>query len=70
MDTRNITSPIGPYNSSSGSGDQPGRQQLMTGVTLVNRYNVQDVIGIGGMGSVYRARDMHLSLIHILSAVK
>lgn len=44
MDTRNITSPIGPYNSSSGSGDQPGRQQLMAGVTLVNRYNIQDVI--------------------------
>lgn len=70
MDTRNITSPIGPYNSSSGSGDQPGRQQLMTGVTLVNRYNVQDVIGIGGMGSVYRARDMHFPNVVKLVAVK
>ncbi|MBI3167540.1 MAG: PQQ-binding-like beta-propeller repeat protein [Chloroflexi bacterium] len=42
----------------------------MAGVTLVNRYNIQDVIGIGGMGSVYRARDMHFPNVVKLVAVK
>ncbi|GJQ37523.1 MAG: serine/threonine-protein kinase [Anaerolineales bacterium] len=68
METRNITSPIGPYGS--GSGDQPGRKQLLAGVTLVNRYSIQEVIGIGGMGSVYRARDMHFPNVVKLVAVK
>ncbi|MBK7447938.1 MAG: protein kinase [Anaerolineales bacterium] len=70
METRNITSPIGSSGSNSNPGDQPGRQQLMAGVTLVNRYNIQDVIGIGGMGSVYRARDMHFPNVVKLVAVK
>ena len=68
METRNITSPTGSYNS--GSNDQPARQQLTAGVTLVNRYNIQDVIGVGGMGSVYRARDMHFPNVVKLVAVK
>jgi outer membrane protein assembly factor BamB/tRNA A-37 threonylcarbamoyl transferase component Bud32 len=37
---------------------------------LVNRYSIQDVIGIGGMGSVYRARDMHFPNVVKLVAVK
>jgi len=39
-------------------------------VTLVNRYTIQDVIGVGGMGSVYRARDMHFPNVVKLVAVK
>jgi serine/threonine protein kinase len=31
---------------------------------------VQDVIGIGGMGAVYRARDMHFPNVIKLVAVK
>jgi len=69
METRNITSPIEPYDPNSGSSDQP-RQQLMAGVTLVNRYTIQEVIGVGGMGSVYRARDMHFPNVVKLVAVK
>lgn len=69
METRNITSPIGgPYGS--GSGDQKGRQQLLAGVMLADRYTIQEVIGIGGMGSVYRARDMHFPNVVKLVAVK
>ncbi|MBV6403069.1 MAG: DNA damage-responsive serine/threonine-protein kinase RqkA [Anaerolineales bacterium] len=42
----------------------------MAGVTLANRYSIQDVIGVGGMGSVYRARDMHFPNVTKLVAVK
>jgi len=44
--------------------------QLSSGTLLVDRYQVQDVIGIGGMGSVYRARDMHFPNVIKLVAVK
>lgn len=37
---------------------------------LEGRYLIQDVIGIGGMGSVYRARDMHFPNVVKLVAVK
>ncbi len=37
---------------------------------LEGRYLVQDVIGVGGMGSVYRARDMHFPNVVKLVAVK
>jgi len=46
------------------------RRQLETGVALLNRYLIQDVIGIGGMGSVYRARDLHFPNVVKLVAVK
>jgi len=39
-------------------------------VTLVKRYTIQDVIGVGGMGSVYRARDLHFPNVVKLVAVK
>lgn len=45
-------------------------RQLQAGVTLANRYLIQEVIGIGGMGSVYRARDMHFPNVTKLVAVK
>ncbi|MCX7609293.1 MAG: serine/threonine-protein kinase [Anaerolineales bacterium] len=44
--------------------------QLRSGVTLVNRYLIQEVIGVGGMGSVYRARDLHFPTVVKLVAVK
>jgi len=37
---------------------------------LVSRYVIQDVIGVGGMGSVYRARDLHFPSVVKLVAVK
>lgn len=44
--------------------------QLNSGISLVNRYLIQEVIGIGGMGSVYRARDLHFPNVVKLVAVK
>ena len=40
------------------------------GTTLVDRYVIQEVIGVGGMGSVYRARDLHFPNVVKLVAVK
>ncbi len=45
-------------------------QQLHPGATLVNRYLIQGVIGVGGMGSVYRARDLHFPNVDKRVAVK
>lgn len=46
------------------------RSQLQAGATLVKRYLIQEVIGVGGMGSVYRARDLHFPNVVKLVAVK
>jgi eukaryotic-like serine/threonine-protein kinase len=43
---------------------------LTSGTTLVDRYVIQEVVGIGGMGSVYRARDLHFPNVVKLVAVK
>jgi outer membrane protein assembly factor BamB/tRNA A-37 threonylcarbamoyl transferase component Bud32 len=52
-------------------GDNSGTpRQLQAGLTLANRYSIQEVIGVGGMGSVYRARDMHFPNVTKLVAVK
>ena len=40
------------------------------GSTIANRYLLLDVIGIGGMGSVYRAKDLHFAKVDRLVAIK
>lgn len=44
--------------------------QLQPGVVLTNRYAIQEVIGLGGMGSVYLAKDLHFPTAEKLVAVK
>ena len=63
LETHKITSPI---------GKEPDEEiiQLVSGTILVDRYVIQDVIGVGGMGSVYLARDQHFPNVVKLVAVK
>ncbi len=64
METQRIELPpeSGEHRSTTG--------QLQPGTNLVNRYLIQEVIGVGGMGSVYRARDLHFPNVVKLVAVK
>ena len=45
-------------------------QHLAAGVTLAYRYLIQEIVGVGGMGAVYRARDLHFPKMVKLVAVK
>jgi eukaryotic-like serine/threonine-protein kinase len=63
--TKNINNPL-----KEDEGGESKRLQIRPGTTLVNRYVIQDVIGVGGMGSVYRARDLHFPNVVKLVAVK
>jgi serine/threonine protein kinase len=65
LETQKITSSIG-----NEPGDNASNVQLTSGTMLVSRYVIQDVIGVGGMGSVYRARDLHFPSVVKLVAVK
>ncbi|HXF86622.1 MAG TPA: serine/threonine-protein kinase [Anaerolineales bacterium] len=56
-------------NNEGGEGTSAQRQ-LQAGVTLANRYAIQEVVGLGGMGAVYRARDLHFPNVTKLVAVK
>lgn len=49
----------------------PGRPNLLKpGTVLQNRYRVLDVLGVGGMSTVYRARDLRFTSVERLCAVK
>ena len=65
LETQRVTQPLDPDEGAKTSG-----QQLQPGTTLASRYLIQEVIGIGGMGSVYRARDLHFPNIVKLTAIK
>jgi outer membrane protein assembly factor BamB/tRNA A-37 threonylcarbamoyl transferase component Bud32 len=64
METQRINLPSNSGERRTDTG------QLHPGTNLVNRYLIQEVIGVGGMGSVYRARDLHFPNVVKLVAVK
>ncbi len=50
--------------------DKDATQQLISGATIADRYLIQNILGVGGMSSVYRARDLHFPNVTKLVAVK
>ncbi|MFN2146557.1 MAG: PQQ-binding-like beta-propeller repeat protein [Anaerolineales bacterium] len=44
-----------------------GGRKLKPGDLLQDRYEIQDVIGVGGMGTVYRARDRNFKAIRLVA---
>jgi eukaryotic-like serine/threonine-protein kinase len=64
LDTHRITQNLEPKSNRSTG------QLLRPGVTLVNRYLIQDQIGLGGMSAVYKARDLHFPNVVKWVAIK
>lgn len=64
------TQRINPFSSEEPPERRASTGQLQPGTNLMNRYLIQEVIGVGGMGSVYRARDLHFPNVVKLVAVK
>ncbi len=57
--------------ASSGSGEIARSQRPLTpGVVLEGRYQIQKVIGRGGMSTVYAARDLRFGQVERLTAIK
>jgi len=53
------------------SGDSAiGEQILPKGAILQNRYEIMRILGLGGMGSVYLARDLNFAKVERLCAIK
>jgi serine/threonine-protein kinase len=56
-----------PRMQGTGAGDET---ELHPGTILANRYEIQNVLGTGGMGSVYKARDMELDRLVALKVIR
>lgn len=65
MDTQSI-----PRNTGTSRMDAGLEGHLEPGVVLQNRYLILGILGVGGMGSVYQARDMRFPNVTKLVAVK
>jgi|WetSurSiteA1Bulk_404760.scaffolds.fasta_scaffold01500_6 eukaryotic-like serine/threonine-protein kinase len=65
LDNHRTTQNLDPIETPRKPSDQ-----LQPGVTLINRYSILNVVGVGGMGAVYCARDLHFPNVMKRVAVK
>jgi serine/threonine protein kinase len=63
LETHRITQNLDPKSK------QGSDQQLTSGTVLEERYMIEGVVGVGGMGAVYRGRDLRFR-VHKPVAVK
>jgi len=53
------------------TGDSDINDQILPqGAILQNRYEIMKILGLGGMGSVYLARDLNFARVKRLCAIK
>jgi serine/threonine protein kinase len=65
-----LENPRATHSLSDANTHRKPSEHLQPGVVLVNRYSIQSVVGIGGMGAVYCARDLHFPNVVKKVAVK
>src|SRR5689334_1833562 len=59
-----------PGSASWSSGMATSSEASLAGSTLAGRYDVLELLGAGGMGAVYRARDRELDEVVALKVIK
>ena len=74
-DAPTIVSPVPPRASDSGSAQHPifasiGATIFHEGDVLGGRYEIQKLLGMGGMGAVYKARDMEVERMVGLKVIR